>query len=56
MTRLASFAPLLVAGAALACASLTIAAPAAPAADAPPSVVLVHGVTAAILDAVQHAR
>ena len=43
MTRLASFAPLLVAGAALACASLTIAAHAAPAADAPPSVVLVHG-------------
>ena len=43
MTRLASFAPLLVAGAALACASLTIAAHAAPAADALPSVVLVHG-------------
>ena len=43
MTRLARFAPLLVATAALVCASVTIAAHAAPAADAPPSVVLVHG-------------
>jgi pimeloyl-ACP methyl ester carboxylesterase len=43
MTRLARFAPLLVAGAALASAGMTIAAHAAPAADAPPSVVLVHG-------------
>ena len=54
--NLASFAPLLVAGAALACASLTIAAHAAPAADAPPSVVPVHGVATATLDAVQQAR
>ena len=47
MTRPARFAPLLVAGAALVCASVTIAAHAAPAADPLPAVVL---------DAVQHAR
>ena len=45
MTRLARFAPLLVAGAALLSAGLTVTAHAAPApaADALPSVVLVHG-------------
>ncbi|MFL6696920.1 MAG: alpha/beta fold hydrolase [Vitreoscilla sp.] len=43
MTRLARLTPLLVAGAALLCASVTIAAHATPAAQALPSVVLVHG-------------
>jgi len=44
MTRLARFVPLLVAGAALVSAALTVTAHAAPPADnALPAVVLVHG-------------